>query len=101
MLVKLVIGNYIVYSGKKFGLCYKFILYKDDTVVTEISFWSIKSKVTLLAKQVEFLLVTGRGGQVQVCFATGMSKHSWSDWVVVCSPQGWRGDIHYMGFTLE
>lgn len=34
MLVKLVIGNYIVYSGKKFDFYYELILYKDDTVVT-------------------------------------------------------------------
>lgn len=73
MFLKLIKGNYIVYSGKKFDSYYKFIFYKDNTVLTYISYWSIKSKVTLIAKQLEFLLVTGRGRQVQVCFATGMS----------------------------
>lgn len=33
VFVKL-IKNYIVYSGKKFGSYYEFILYKADTVVT-------------------------------------------------------------------
>lgn len=82
MFVKVVIGNYIVYSGEKFDSYYEFVLYKDDTVVASISDWSIKSKVTLLAEQVEFLLVTGTGRKVQVGFAARMSKHSCSAWVV-------------------
>ncbi|KAF4803698.1 Cleavage stimulation factor subunit 3 [Turdus rufiventris] len=63
---EVVIGNYIVYSGEKFDSYYEFVLYKDDTVVASISDWSIKSKVTLLAEQVEFLLVTGTGRKVQI-----------------------------------
>lgn len=79
MFVKLVIGKHVVYSGKKFDpVIMNSSDYKADTVVT-FPIGSIKFKVTLSAKQVEFLIVTGRGGQGQMCFTTGVSKYSWSD----------------------
>lgn len=81
MFVKLVIGKHVVYSGKKFDPVMNSSAYKADTVVTS-PIGSIKFKVTLSAKQVEFLVVTGRGRQGQMCFTTGVSKYSWSAYVV-------------------
>lgn len=74
MFAKLIIGKHIVDSGKKFD---PVIMNSSCRTLIQLrlKFAIGASNLKLLFQQnMEFLIVTGRGRQGQMCFTTGVSK---------------------------